>query len=194
MEIVKNPFPENTWEAGAYEAGRWLLGADVETTNLEEAFDKEDWRSIFILAWHKNATMINDLVVFLAGKQHDYGPQNVLKFGMAGLKVRLWDKIARINNLIMRDAPGINESLQDSYTDLMGYCVIMVMLEQGTFTLPLTQDVPPPTVEAQEGWPVYSYRQPLKDDTMFYDDAFTIEQIGVTPEGQPVLSCTRVYR
>ena len=83
----------------------------------------------------------NDFVLFLASKQHDYGSENINKFGYEGLKVRMWDKIARINNLLERGSKASNESLKDSYLDLFGYCVLFFMLKNGTFDLPLEIDL-----------------------------------------------------
>ena len=42
----------------------------------------------------------DDLVALLARKQHDYGPENILRFGNRGLLVRLHDKVARLENLL----------------------------------------------------------------------------------------------
>lgn len=78
-----------------------------------------------------------DLVEFYASKQHDYGPMNILRFGPYGIAVRVWDKIARIDNLLTRDVSPANEPLTDSYKDILGYCIIAIMLIDQTFTLPL---------------------------------------------------------
>jgi hypothetical protein len=53
------------------------------------------------------------------------------------------DKIARIGNLESRDIAAQNESLSDSYLDLMGYSIIGWMFVKGTFTLPLEKDLKP---------------------------------------------------
>lgn len=74
---------------------------------------------------------------FLAGKQHDYGPRNILKFGTEGLRVRLWDKIARFGNLRKRGTDAKNEPLVDTFMDIIGYVVINDMLAYGWFELPV---------------------------------------------------------
>jgi len=80
-------------------------------------------------------------VELLARKQHDYGHQNINKFGEQGVLVRLWDKIARYENLVRRGVEPENESLRDTLTDIIGYCVIWQMLKNNTFQLPLECDL-----------------------------------------------------
>lgn len=72
-----------------------------------------------------------------ARKQHDYGTGNILAFGHDGIIVRISDKLARIENLTKRGVDPENEALEDSYQDIVGYCLIGLMLLDGTFTLPL---------------------------------------------------------
>jgi hypothetical protein len=74
----------------------------------------------------------------LCSKQADYGHENILAFGDIGICVRMSDKIARIKNL--RNKKAMNESLMDSWLDLLGYAVIGLMLLADTFTLPLRSD------------------------------------------------------
>lgn len=78
----------------------------------------------------------------VCSKQADYGHANIDRFGIEGIKVRLSDKICRINNLAARDPQ--NESLFDSWLDIVGYCVIGLMVTEGTFGLPLAADLPSP--------------------------------------------------
>jgi hypothetical protein len=76
----------------------------------------------------------------LVSKQHDYGHKNISMFGAIGIAVRLCDKIARVNNLLKRGDNAMNESLKDSYMDILGYAVIAVMFNNKTFLLELEQD------------------------------------------------------
>ena len=76
----------------------------------------------------------------LVGKQHDYGHSNILHFGMVGVAVRLCDKIARLQNLLKRGSEAKHEALTDTYMDILGYAVIALMLEEGSFELELEQD------------------------------------------------------
>lgn len=75
----------------------------------------------------------------LCSKQADYGHGNILAFGDIGICVRMSDKIARIKNLRGKKEAK-NESLLDSWLDLLGYAVIGLMLLADTFTLPLRSD------------------------------------------------------
>jgi hypothetical protein len=72
----------------------------------------------------------------LIKKHHDYGPKNIsLSPGgpLNGLRVRMWDKVARINNLIDSNVNPSNESLRDSFIDLLNYSAIAMMVLDGTW-------------------------------------------------------------
>lgn len=67
----------------------------------------------------------------LLQKHKDYGPLNIaLAPGgpINGLRVRMWDKIARINHLLETGADPQNESLKDSFLDLANYSIIAMMV------------------------------------------------------------------
>ncbi len=74
----------------------------------------------------------------LIRKQHDYGHENISRFGRHGLLVRVHDKIARLKNLILNSSSPNNESISDTYTDIVGYSAIGIMWERGWFGLELT--------------------------------------------------------
>ena len=70
----------------------------------------------------------------LLKKHKDYGPTNIsLSPGgpLNGLRVRMWDKTARINHLIDSGATPENESLRDSFIDLLNYSAIALMVLDG---------------------------------------------------------------
>ena len=72
----------------------------------------------------------------LIKKHHDYGPKNIsLSPGgpLNGLRVRMWDKIARINNLLDSGVQPSNESLRDSFIDLLNYSAIAMMVLDETW-------------------------------------------------------------
>ena len=72
----------------------------------------------------------------LLDKQVDYGPLNIANApggALNGLRVRMFDKISRINNLIDTGADPKNESLYDSFLDLANYGVIAMMVLNGTW-------------------------------------------------------------
>ena len=64
-------------------------------------------------------------------KHNDYGPLNVARSPggpLNGLRVRMWDKVARINNLLDSGVKPSNESLRDSFVDLLNYSAIAIMV------------------------------------------------------------------
>jgi len=72
----------------------------------------------------------------LLRKHFDYGPLNVAHSpggALNGLRVRMWDKIARINNLLDNGVKPSNESLRDSFVDLMNYSAIAQMVLDKTW-------------------------------------------------------------
>jgi hypothetical protein len=84
----------------------------------------------------------DELVELLAGKQADYGPNNILEFGNTGLMIRLHDKLARLQNLLgKRNGQASNETVDDTFTDVIGYAVVGYLLNQGWFELPLAGEL-----------------------------------------------------
>jgi len=76
----------------------------------------------------------DELAGLLLRKHNDYGPKNIaLAPGgpVNGLRVRMWDKMARINNLIDNKQEGLNEPLEDSFADLANYAIIGLMVLRG---------------------------------------------------------------
>jgi hypothetical protein len=70
----------------------------------------------------------------LLKKHKDYGPTNISKSpggALNGLRVRMWDKTARLNHLIDSGATPENESLRDSFLDLLNYSAIALMVLDG---------------------------------------------------------------
>lgn len=143
-------FDESTWE---YQAGKMLkqyqcdgpyrkIGATYQELFDTDQFDALARKAMGELNRPKNAPRwaIDDQVNLLASKQHDYGHGNITKFGPHGVRVRLWDKIARYNNLIARGGTAENEPIQDTLIDMVGYCVIYGMVKAGTFSFPLAAD------------------------------------------------------
>jgi hypothetical protein len=72
----------------------------------------------------------------LLQKHKDYGPKNIAGAPggpLNGLRVRMWDKTARINHLIDSGATPENESLRDSFIDLLNYSAIALMVLDGNW-------------------------------------------------------------
>ena len=67
----------------------------------------------------------------LLQKHKDYGPKNISQSPggpLNGLRVRMWDKFARINHLIDSGATPENESLKDSFLDMANYAIIAMLV------------------------------------------------------------------
>ena len=70
----------------------------------------------------------------LIQKQLDYGPKNISQAPggpVNGLRVRMHDKMSRINHLFDHGADPENESLRDSFLDLANYSIIAMMVLDG---------------------------------------------------------------
>ncbi len=80
-----------------------------------------------------------DMLEILVRKQRDYGHENIARFGRLGLLVRVHDKIARLENLLGTGSKPNNESILDNVADVVGYCVLGAMWEEGNFLLALQQ-------------------------------------------------------
>jgi hypothetical protein len=84
----------------------------------------------------------NELEKLLLSKHKDYGPKNIAEApggAINGLRVRMHDKLARINNLYeyMQDTGGFqpqHESLEDSFKDMANYAVIGLLVLRGDWT------------------------------------------------------------
>lgn len=72
----------------------------------------------------------------LLRKHKDYGPKNISGSPggpLNGLRVRMHDKLARINNLIDSGATPENESLRDSFIDMANYALIAMLVIDGNW-------------------------------------------------------------
>ena len=77
-------------------------------------------------------------------KNADYSPANILGTGSVGVVVRMWDKMARIMNLVgfnislketarydpKKQISASNEPLEDSFWDMSVYSIISILLDQ----------------------------------------------------------------
>ena len=96
----------------------------TNTNKIDDKFITDVWR------------ILDSAGNLLIKKHHDYGPKNIsLSPGgpLNGLRVRMWDKVARINNLIDSNVKPSNESLRDSFIDLLNYSAIAMMVLDETW-------------------------------------------------------------
>jgi len=74
---------------------------------------------------------VNELSDLLLSKHKDYGPRNISQApggAINGLRVRMHDKLARINNLIDSGANPEHESLEDSFKVMANYAIIGLLV------------------------------------------------------------------
>ncbi len=73
----------------------------------------------------------DELAQLLLSKHADYGPKNISDSpggAINGLRVRMHDKLARINNLVDSGADPEHESLEDSFKDMANYAIIGLLV------------------------------------------------------------------
>jgi hypothetical protein len=73
----------------------------------------------------------NELEELLLSKHVDYGPKNISESPggpVNGLRVRMHDKLARINNLVDKGGEPQHESLEDSFKDMANYAIIGLLV------------------------------------------------------------------
>ena len=73
----------------------------------------------------------DELMSLLLSKHRDYGPRNISDApggAINGLRVRMHDKLARINNLVDSKSEPEHESLEDSFKDMANYAIIGMLL------------------------------------------------------------------
>ena len=76
-----------------------------------------------------------ELQDLLLSKHKDYGPSNIAEApggAINGLRVRMHDKLARINNLYANaDKAPEHESFEDSFKDMANYAIIGLLVLRG---------------------------------------------------------------
>lgn len=75
-----------------------------------------------------------ELLDLMLSKHKDYGPKNISEApggAINGLRVRMHDKLARINNLYDSNNNPNHESLEDSFKDMANYAIIGLLVLRG---------------------------------------------------------------
>lgn len=151
-----------TWQDGAIDAVQEMIARDARPKTLAELRDAYDgffgpaqqpleaeraaaaWSEFGARCWASAVTVADSPLLWqtvidtVIRKQHDYGKENILRFGQLGLEVRVHDKLARLEHLTAtREAPKVaDETLADTVLDLVGYSVLGIMVARGSFDLP----------------------------------------------------------
>jgi hypothetical protein len=75
-----------------------------------------------------------ELLDLLLSKHKDYGAKNIADApggAINGLRVRMHDKLARINNLVDNKQSPEHESFEDSFKDMANYAIIGLLVLRG---------------------------------------------------------------
>jgi hypothetical protein len=83
----------------------------------------------------KDAERISDELLDILYKKHeDYGPMNIAGApggAMNGLRVRMYDKLARLSHLADKSDTPNYESVEDTLIDLANYAIIGLLVQRG---------------------------------------------------------------
>jgi hypothetical protein len=82
-------------------------------------------------------------------KRRDYGNLNIAIWGVSGVAVRLTDKVMRLRELILSGHLPQNESIRDTAVDIRNYGLILLMLIDDLWGLPV--EVTQNTEQAEGG-------------------------------------------
>jgi hypothetical protein len=115
---------------GLSEAAREFIRKSGPTTEeLKAQILQENFENML-------ATKFLEAEELLVKKHKDYGPKNISESPggpLNGLRVRMHDKLARINHLYDSGATPENESLRDSFIDMANYSIIALMVLDGNW-------------------------------------------------------------
>ena len=114
----------------SFSGSSWFQGEKFQPENIRNSDRTNPSKDLVVEMWE-----IMDRAGNLLIKKHEaYGPKNISHAPGGpenGLRVRMWDKMARLNHII--DNPGVDvndESLTDTLIDLLNYCAIFIMVRE----------------------------------------------------------------
>lgn len=79
-------------------------------------------------------SILDELATIMVKKHQDYGPMNIAGAPggpMNGLRVRMYDKLARLNNLVEKGDTPNYETIEDTFLDLANYAIIGLLVQRG---------------------------------------------------------------
>ena len=80
------------------------------------------------------AVITRKAIDLLVQKHDDYGSTNISDApggALNGLSVRLHDKVARLNNLLSNHKKPKNETIEDTFIDILNYALIALLVIEG---------------------------------------------------------------
>lgn len=99
--------------------GKGLEDSFIHTSPLKKEFIKSV------------GDIFDELKILLLKKHIDYGPKNISDSPggpINGLRVRMHDKLARINNLVDENQTPNFEAIEDSFKDMANYAIIGLLV------------------------------------------------------------------
>lgn len=72
-----------------------------------------------------------EVEALLKKKNEMYGDENIIKIGREGIIVRLTEKIERLKHLLKNNLNPPEETMEDTWNDIIGYGIIGLMLQRG---------------------------------------------------------------
>lgn len=127
-----------TWDSSYSSASGTRIVFARNVTLLDEPL--ADWEKELLASARsqefdrKVRQLFHEAAELLLRKHRDYGPGNIAGApggALNGLRVRLYDKLARLNNLIDSDREPEFETLVDTLMDIGNYGLIGVLVERG---------------------------------------------------------------
>jgi hypothetical protein len=115
-----------------------IIGA-IDPIDTKQVFDKTKNTALYKLLESEKTNiddLLNDSFKLGVAKNNDYGSDNILKFGIIGLIIRIEDKISRYENLSNNkntEEKVKNESLKDTLIDIVNYSTYGEMLSNGVW-------------------------------------------------------------
>jgi hypothetical protein len=97
------------------------------------------WTWLHQMYQQSPAKLFEEIIELLCERQSKYGHANIMKFVDLGLCVRMSDKAARLGNLEEGGRSFDDESVIDTWMDILGYSVIAGLLAKDWFMLELPE-------------------------------------------------------
>ena len=123
------PGDPGSFESLSEAAKEFIRKAGPTTEELKAQVIQDNFEAVL-------ATKFLEAEQLLVKKHKDYGPKNISESPggpLNGLRVRMHDKLARINHLYDSGATPENESLRDSFIDMANYSIIALMVLDGNW-------------------------------------------------------------
>ena len=74
--------------------------------------------------------ILKEIEILLKRKNEMYGDENIIKIGEEGILVRLEEKLERLKHLSKIKKDPAEETIEDTWKDIIGYGIIGIMLKR----------------------------------------------------------------